>query len=149
MILPGISGSFMLLIMGKYEFIIGAVKDMNIGVIVVFAFGCIVGLLSFARFVSWLLTKYHDITVGVLAGFMIGSLNKIWPWKETLSFFTNSKGELVPLIQQNILPTVYLEKTGQNPMMLQALLFAALGILLVIAIEKIAKFRTESKKFNK
>ncbi len=145
MILPGISGSFMLLIMGKYEFIIGAVKDMNIGVIVVFALGCVVGLLSFARIVSWLLSKYHDITVGVLAGFMIGSLNKIWPWKETLSYFTNSKGELVPLIQQNISPAVYLTKTGQNPMMLQALLFTALGILLVIAIEKIAKFRTGSK----
>lgn len=148
MILPGISGSFILLILGKYEFIIGAVKDLDIGVIVVFALGCVVGLLSFARFVSWLLSKYHDVTVGVLAGFMIGSLNKIWPWKETLSYFTNSKGELVPLVQHNIMPTEYLAKTNHNPLMLQALLFAALGILLVVAIEKIAKFRKESKKIN-
>ena len=145
MILPGISGSFILLIMGKYQFIIGAVKDMNLGIIAVFALGCMVGLLSFARFVSWLLGKYHDITVGVLAGFMIGSLNKIWPWKETLSYFTNSKGELVPLVQQNIFPTEYLEKTNQNPLVLQALFFAALGILLVVVIEKVAKYQKESK----
>ncbi len=139
MILPGISGSFILLILGKYEFIIESVKDMNILVILVFGIGCAVGLLSFSRFVSWLLRHYHDITVALLAGFMLGSLNKIWPWKETLTTRTNSKGEVVPLIQQNLWPTEYMEKVGE-PMILSAILFFALGILIIIAIEKIAQY---------
>ncbi|MCK5102265.1 MAG: DUF368 domain-containing protein, partial [Cyclobacteriaceae bacterium] len=137
MILPGISGSFILLILGKYEFIIESIKDVNILVIVVFGLGCVVGLLSFSRLVSWLLNKYHDITIAILAGFMIGSLNKIWPWKETLSTRLNSKGEFVPLIQKNIWPTDYMEKVGE-PLVLQAILFCCIGILLIIGIEKIA-----------
>ena len=137
MILPGISGSFILLILGKYEFIIESIKDVNILVIVVFGLGCVVGLLSFSRLVSWLLNKYHDITIAILAGFMIGSLNKIWPWKETISTRLNSKGEFVPLIQKNIWPTDYMEKVGE-PLVLQAILFCCIGILLIIGIEKIA-----------
>ncbi len=140
MILPGISGSFILLILGKYEFIIASIKDLNLLVLTVFALGCIAGLLSFSRLVSWLLHHYHDLTVALLAGFMLGSLNRIWPWKETLSTRTNSKGEIVPYIQENILPTHYLDKTGENPMILHALFYAAVGILLVIAIEKIAAY---------
>jgi putative membrane protein len=139
MILPGISGSFILLILGKYEFIIESVKDMNLLVILVFGIGCAVGLLSFSRFVSWLLHNYHNITVALLAGFMLGSLNKIWPWKETLTTRINSKGEIVPLIQQNISPTAYMEKVGE-PLILNAILFFALGILIIIAIEKIAQY---------
>lgn len=140
MILPGISGSFILLILGKYELIISAIKDVNLLVLTVFALGAITGLLSFTRFVSWLLNKYHDVTVALLAGFMLGSLNKIWPWKETLSQRTNSKGELVPYIQENILPTDYLEKTGGDPLVLHALLFVALGVIVVISIEKMAGY---------
>ncbi len=139
MILPGISGSFILLILGKYEFIIGAVKDLNILVILVFAIGCALGLLSFSRLVSWLLHKYHDATVAVLAGFMLGSLNKIWPWKETLSSRINSKGETVPLLQQNLWPTEYMEQVGE-PKIIEAILFFAVGILLIIVIEKVAQY---------
>lgn len=142
MILPGISGSFILLILGKYEFIIESVKDMNLLVIAVFGVGCVVGLLSFSRLVSWLLHKYHDLTVALLAGFMLGSLNKIWPWKEVISTRLNSKGELVPLIQQNLWPTEYMQKVGQ-PMIIHAILFFALGILLIIAIEKIAQITSQ------
>ncbi len=143
MILPGISGSFILLILGKYQFIITALKELDILVILVFALGCVAGLLSFARVVSWALKKYHDITVAMLSGFMLGSLNKIWPWKETISFRTNSKGEQVPFLQENVMPTEFFEKTGQQPYWLEALFFAALGILLVIVIEKAANYRKE------
>ena len=128
MILPGISGSFILLILGKYEFIIEALKDLNILVIAVFGTGCVIGLLSFSRLVSWLLKKFHDLTVAFLAGFMIGSLNRIWPWKETISTRIDRKGEIVPLDQHNILPNEYLEKVGE-PLVLQALLFACVGVL--------------------
>lgn len=138
MILPGISGSFILLILGKYVFIIESVKNLNIPVIAVFGLGCTVGLLSFSRLVSWLLKKYHDLTVALLAGFMIGSLNKIWPWKETVSTRLNSKGELVPLIQKNLWPTEYMQKVDQ-PLVLQAIVYCCVGILLIIGIEKIAR----------
>ncbi|GJM62117.1 DUF368 domain-containing protein [Persicobacter diffluens] len=107
MILPGISGSFLLLILGKYEFILNAIKDFKLDVIAVFGMGCILGLGLFSRFISWLLAKYHDLAVALLAGFMIGSLNKVWPWKAVLSFRTNSHGEQVPLITKNILPSTY------------------------------------------
>jgi putative membrane protein len=140
MILPGISGSFILLILGKYEYIISAVKELDAGILLVFALGCVTGLLSFASLISWFLKRYHNVAIAMLAGFMIGSLNKIWPWKETISFRTNSAGELVPLVQKNILPTEYLANTGQNPQMLSALLFAAVGVLIVIVIEKLADY---------
>ena len=138
MILPGISGSFILLIMGKYEFIIESVMNLNLPVIIVFGAGCAIGLLSFSRFVSWLLDNYHDITVALLAGFMVGSLNKIWPWKETLSTRLNTKGEVIPVMEQNLWPTEYMSKIGE-PLLLQALLFFSFGILLIIGIEKIAQ----------
>ncbi len=140
MILPGISGSFVLLILGKYQFIIGALKDLNIMVLVVFALGCITGLLSFARLISWFMKKFHNMAIALLAGFMIGSLNKIWPWKEALTFRTSRTGEIVPLIQENILPNNYFSVTGESPQMLTALLFAAIGVLIVIIIEKMANY---------
>ncbi|MGI9545450.1 MAG: DUF368 domain-containing protein, partial [Cyclobacteriaceae bacterium] len=84
MVLPGISGSFILILLGKYVYIITALNERNLLVLGIFALGCLVGLLSFARVVSWLLNKYHDLAIALLAGFMVGSLNKVWPWKETL-----------------------------------------------------------------
>ena len=143
MILPGISGSFILLIMGKYQFVITAVRDLNVPVLIVFALGCITGILSFSRLVTWLLKKYHNSTVSLLAGFMLGSINKIWPWKAVLTYRENSRGELVPFVEENILPTDYLAQTGQNPEFLLALLFVAAGVLLVVVIEKIAARQQE------
>jgi len=143
MILPGISGSFILLILGKYQFIIESVKELDLAVIAIFGVGCVVGLLSFSRLVSWLLKKYHDFTVALLAGFMIGSLNKIWPWKEVISTRLNRKGELIPLIQKNLLPHEYLARVGE-PHVLQAVLFFGFGILLIIGIEKIAQMSKEN-----
>ncbi len=138
MILPGISGSFILLILGKYQYVLGAVKDFDIVVIVVFAIGCLVGILSFARLISWLLKQYPLITISILVGFMIGSLNKIWPWRLVTQYRLNSKGEQVPFLEDNVLPAEYLAATGQEPMFMQALLFFALGIGLVVLIDKIA-----------
>lgn len=143
MILPGISGSFILLILGKYEFIIEAVKDFNLPIIIVFGLGCVVGLLTFTRLVSFLLSRYHDVTVAMLAGFMIGSLNKIWPWKETITSRLDSKGVVIPVIQQNLWPSEYMAKIGE-PLVLQALLFFSLGILIIIGIEKIAQIAKQN-----
>ena len=136
MILPGISGSFILLILGKYEFIISALRDFNVPVIIVFALGCVVGLLSFSRVVSYLLHHFQALTVASLSGFMIGSLVKIWPWKVVTIFRLNSKGEQVPAFDRNVWPAEYMEVTQKSPYILQAVAFMALGILLVVLIEK-------------
>ncbi len=145
MILPGISGSYILLILGKYEFIIDAVKEMKISIIIVFALGCAVGLLSFSRLISWILKKYHNIAIAILAGFMLGSLNKIWPWKEVLEYRINSHGEQVPFIDKSMLPHKYLELTGNDPHFLEALLFAVLGIILILGIERIASMISRAR----
>lgn len=137
MILPGISGSFILLLMGKYEYILSALKDLKIGIIVVFAIGCVSGLLAFSHVLTWLLKKYHDIAVALLAGFMVGSLNKVWPWKITLTTFVNSEGEMKPVIQDNILPVDYFAQTGVETHLIAAILLALSGFMLVIFLEKL------------
>ncbi len=141
MILPGISGSFILLILGKYEYIITALTERDFVVIGIFALGCIVGLLSFSRAVSWLLKNYHDLAVSLLAGFMIGSLNKVWPWKIAQAFRINSEGQQVATLTKNVLPAEFLRQTGEYPLLFQAILFMALGVFIVVLIEKIAHYR--------
>ena len=140
MILPGISGSFILLLFGKYEYVLTAIKDFRIADLAIFGLGCLVGLLSFARVISWLFKKFHNTTVGLLSGFMIGSLNKVWPWKEIVQTYTNRHNEVVPLVEQNVLPSEYLEKTAQEPFFLQAILFAAGGFLIVLIIDWLASY---------
>ncbi|MDR0749187.1 MAG: DUF368 domain-containing protein [Tannerellaceae bacterium] len=81
MILPGISGSFVLVLLGKYDYVMKAVTNLDIVIIFVFICGAAIGIASFSRLLSWLLRRFHDITIAVLAGFMLGSLNKVWPWK--------------------------------------------------------------------
>lgn len=138
MILPGISGAFILLLIGKYEYMITALIELNIPVILVFVLGCFLGLLGFSRFLSWILTHYRFPTLALLAGFMIGSLNKVWPWKQVISFRLNHEGMQVPAFDKSILPWDYFSKTGQDPQVFKAILCAALGVFLVVAIEKTA-----------
>lgn len=143
MILPGISGSFILLILAKYQYIIEAVTTFNIPVLLVFALGCVVGLLSFARVISWIFNNYHDVAVALLAGFILGSLNKVWPWKEIITYRVNSAGEQMPAITKSVSPGRFFEVTGQDPLLIEAVLYAALGFLLVIGLEKMADFLKE------
>lgn len=133
MILPGISGSFILLLMGKYQYILSAVSNLNLLVLLVFTTGCVTGLIAFSNVLSWLLRKFHNFTVAVLAGFMIGSLNKIWPWKATLSTFTDRHGVEHPLIQENILPS------GTDSDLLSAILLCLAGALLIIGLNKVSE----------
>lgn len=139
MILPGISGAFILLLLGKYTYMIGALTQFRIGVILAFIAGCIVGILSFSRFLSFILKNYHSATVALLAGFMLGSLNKVWPWREVLEYVTNSEGQQVPVFDRSILPWNYLEVTGKDPQVFQAIIMMALGVFIVVLIEKIAE----------
>ena len=141
MILPGISGSFILLLLGLYSVVLGAVKDLNLLVLAVFASGCVVGLLSFARLLSWLLSRWRDFSLAFLSGLMLGSLNKVWPWKETLTWRVDSKGEQVPLLQNNLLPGQFADVSGQDPQLLFAVALAIGGIVLVLSLEWLARRR--------
>ncbi|EFP98467.1 DUF368 domain-containing protein [Vibrio caribbeanicus] len=138
MILPGISGSFILLLLGMYAPILGAVKSMEINILLLFALGCICGLLSFSHLLSWLLNRFRDITLVFLTGLMIGTLPKIWPWKETLSWRINSKGEQVPLLQHNLSPTEFEVITLQPSQWVLATIMMVLAVLLVLGMEKFA-----------
>jgi putative membrane protein len=138
MILPGISGAFILLLLGKYSYMISALTQFRVSVILAFIAGCIVGILSFSRFLTFILKNYHSATVALLAGFMLGSLNKVWPWREVLEYITNSEGQQVPVFDRSVLPWNYFEITGKDPQVFQAIMMMALGVFIVVLIEKIA-----------
>lgn len=135
MILPGVSGSFLLLLMGMYPVFIQAVVELNWWILGCFLAGCVTGLLLFSHLLGWLLRHYHDRTLAVLTGFLVGSLNIIWPWKHTLETFTNRHGEQIPLVQENLLPGHYGVVTGSDPQTAMVLVLMALGLLLVLALE--------------
>lgn len=132
MILPGISGSFILLLLGKYTFALHAVNERILLDLLLLGVGAVVGLILFANLLSWLLRRYHDVTIALLVGFMIGSLNKIWPWKETIETIL-VEGEIRPLVEKNILPSFGLPEHH----VWLALLMVLIGILLILFIELI------------
>ena len=129
MILPGISGSFILVLLGKYFFIMEAVKTFNIKIILVFAAGALIGITTFSRLLSFALKHFRNITLSVLTGFMLGSLNKVWPWKETVQTYVDSHGVVKPLVETNILPNVYVW---------EAAVLMVVGFLLVYLLEKLS-----------
>lgn len=139
MILPGISGSFILLLLGMYTPILGAAKTLDITTLGLFATGCVIGLLTFSHVLSWVLRNYRDIALTFLTGLMIGTLSKIWPWKQTLTWRTNSSGEQVPLIEQNLSPFSFEQLTGQPALLGYAVLAMIVGIALVWGLEKLAE----------
>jgi putative membrane protein len=113
LILPGISGAFILVILGKHQFMINSLVELNLSVIFIFAAGGVLGLLGVARLITWILDHYHHITVAVLAGLMLGSLNKIWPWRQGLEFTTPVKAsKLRYLIKVYYLGTFYRKQEG-------------------------------------
>jgi putative membrane protein len=140
MILPGISGAFILLLIGKYEYMIAALINFDLEVIAVFASGCVLGLIGFSKILGWVLNHYRFPALAMLAGFMIGSLNKVWPWKEITKYRIDHLGNQVPAFDKSVSPDRFLEVTGTDPLVFQAILFSALGILLIVAIEKTASY---------
>jgi len=138
MILPGISGSFVLLILGQYERILQAILDKDFFTLALFASGCLVGILSFSRVVAYLLRRFHAATIGLLSGFMLGSVNELWPWKQVTSWRTSSSGKEVPFLTENILPGEYLTQVGLEPQLGWAVGAFLFGIGLVLFIEWLA-----------
>ncbi len=114
MILPGISGSFILVILGAYKTLSDAFHDFDLKKITLFVFGAIVGLLSFSRILKWLFKNYHNTTLAVLTGFIFGSLNKIWPWKETVSVLNEKTGAVIPFSEISNLGTLSIYQQQTN-----------------------------------
>jgi len=114
MILPGISGSFILLILGAYKALSNAMDDFNFKKIAIFAAGAIVGLLSFSRLLKWLFKNYHNTTLALLTGFILGSLNKMWPWKQTVSVMNDKSGDIVPFSNVSDLGTLSVFQKNTN-----------------------------------
>ena len=133
MILPGISGSFILIILGAYKTLSDALHDFKIKEILIFIIGAGIGLLSFSHVLKWLFKHYRNVTLALLTGFIFGSLNKVWPWKKTLTWHTSSKGVKTPLFQESISPYSF---EGDNQL-LYAILLMLVGFLTIFILEKL------------
>ena len=138
MILPGISGSFILVMLGTYSFILGAIKDFDVIVLVVFASGCLIGLLSIANLLVWAFSRFRNMTLALLTGFMIGALTKVWPWKEVLTYREDRHGQLLPLLEQNVLPSSYELITGASAQVGVAFVCFVAAIVGVLLLESFA-----------
>ena len=151
MILPGISGSFILVILGKYDYIMSAVSNMDVPVLLVFAFGCAVGILAFAKFLNWLLAHWERQTMLVLLGFVLGSLVKVWPWND-LDSCAHAQ-----LLRANLLPAELLESgsnagaynvlTGLGETLDRqvpgAIAWCVIGIAVIVLIQVLSKKRSK------
>ncbi len=144
MILPGISGSFILLLLGKYTYILTAVREFDLPTIIIFGAGCLIGLTGFSRILSKLLHDFHDQTMLLLAGFMIGSLTKVWPWKVAGSAINDSEKAL--LFSKNVLPENFQSITNSDPQIMSVILLMAAGLGLVLALEFTAGRRQSALK---
>lgn len=134
MILPGISGAFILVLLGAYKPVLDAIHNRDFKLLAIVGVGAVVGLLTFSRVLKWLFNHYKNMTLAVLTGFILGSLNKIWPWKETLTWRMNSHGIKVPLNERSISPF----SIDGDPQLLTAIILAFVGFLTIIILEKIA-----------
>lgn len=143
MILPGISGSFILVLLGTYGFVIGALKDAQMDVVGLFCLGCLVGLLSIANVLSWAFRVYPNPVMAFLTGIMIGALEKVWPWKEVLSTRINRHGEEVPFLEQSVMPGTYEALNGSESLAVVALVSAMAAFILVYGIERYASRSTK------
>lgn len=135
MILPGISGAFILVLLGAYKPVLDAIHTKDFKLLAILIIGAISGLLSFSKVLNWLFTHYRNYTLAVLTGFILGSLNKIWPWKKTLTWRLNSHGIKVPFNQQSISPNAF-EGDSQ---LVSAILLVIVGFTVIILLEKLAK----------
>lgn len=162
MILPGISGSFILIILGAYKALSNAIHDFDLKKVAIFATGALVGLLSFSHLLKWLFKNYHNTTLALLAGFILGSLNKMWPWKKTVSVMTDNTGEILPfesitelgtlsvfqkstndfesyktVIEQSISPFQYQDINNTSHQLYLAMALMIVGFSTILILEKL------------
>jgi putative membrane protein len=159
MILPGISGAFILILLGAYSTMSETISNLidsivetnfdkfsaSILIFMVFALGALTGLISFSKLLKWLFSNYKDLTLAVLSGFILGSLNKIWPWKQTLTTRINSKGVEVPLLQESISPLAF---NGEN-YLTYAVLLMVVGFMTILILERLGGKKNVQQATNK
>lgn len=134
MLLPGVSGSFLLLVMGLYGTVMEGIKSVDITLIVTFGAGCAIGLMLFSRFLSWLFRHYRESTLVTLIGFILGSLPQLWPWREMVSYRLGSGDQIVPLDYRYLMPSDYSVITGEPAHLVAAIALMIAGLVLVMAI---------------
>jgi putative membrane protein len=134
MILPGISGSYILLLLGVYPIVMTAITTKDYKIIGAIGLGVIIGLLSFARLLKWLFLNYKNQMLIVLTGLMLGSLNKVWPWKEAISTYIDRHGVVKPLVEQSISPFSF----DGDPKLMLAIMLVIVGFGLILLMEKLA-----------
>ena len=135
MILPGISGSFILVLLGMYGTVLAALKSLDLVFILVFAVGAGAGLLCFSRLLHWLLHRFHQATMALLTGFLFGSLAVVWPWKRVLAWVEGSHGQLKPAQQVPVTPAEFELVTGLDPMFGLCLALMVLGVAVVWLVD--------------
>jgi putative membrane protein len=129
MILPGISGAFILVLLGKYQYVLSAVNQRDLLTIFWVGAGAAVGIVTFAQILGWLFRRYHDATVAVLTGLMMGSLRKVWPWKVDLEWMIGRHGERIPTVQRNVLPDAFTSDV------MTAIILGITGFALVLLLD--------------
>ena len=145
MILPGISGSFILVLLGLYPVFIGAVANFRLDILIVFAAGGVIGLMLFSRLLSWLLSRYQILVISIMCGFLVGSLNVIWPWKLVTDSVISQSGKTIVLASENLLPNEFAQAVGQDPLTWLCVAALAAGLVLVLGLEYIgAKYQDQS-----
>lgn len=143
MILPGISGAFVLLLLGVYDYVLAALTQWAWDVIVVFAAGCAIGLLSFSRVLGWALSHYRDVCYAFLTGMLLASVYVLWPWQTVQSFFEDAEGVVHPLGTVKLSPFAYEAATGLDPRWLSVSLALIAGAGIIVAFEKLFGRRAE------
>lgn len=134
MLLPGISGSFLLLAMGLYGTVLEGIKNLDVGLIVQFGAGCVIGLFVFSRVLSWLLRRSYNATLQLLLGFIVGSLPLLWPWRELTRYRLGPDDQLLPLDYRYLLPNDYALLTGDSAQLLPVLALMICGLVLVLVV---------------
>lgn len=134
MLLPGVSGSFLLLTMGLYGTVMQAIKSLDIAVILVFGAGCALGLFGFSRLLSWLLRRFYTATLQFLIGVILGALPILWPWQELVSYRVGPQEQLIPLGHRFLLPHEYAQLTGDSAQMFIVLAAMLAGLILVLMV---------------
>ncbi len=137
MILPGLSGAFLLLMLGVYDYVLNAWVNIELMTIVVFITGCVSGLLMFSRFLTWTLSRFHDLSYAFLTGMLLASVYVLWPWQQVISFYTDDNGRNQALESINVMPGSYELLTGQDPQLLPVIICLLSGCAVILIFDKL------------
>ncbi|WP_444677034.1 DUF368 domain-containing protein [Halomonas sp. E19] len=148
LLLPGVSGSFLLLSMGLYGTVMQGIRSFDVALLSTFAVGCLIGLFGFSRLLSWLLRHYHTATLQLLIGFIVGSLPVLWPWRELVRYQLGPEGQMIPLNYRYLTPDDYANLTGEPGLMVPVALTMLLGAALVLGLGRFQQRSTSGSVNN-